>query len=108
MKLLVYGLNYAPELTGVGKYTSEMCRWFAQAGHQVRVVTSYPHYPDWTVSGGYRNARYGRERIDGIDVVRCPLYVPSPPSGSGRILSHVSFAISSAPRLMASALRFRP
>jgi colanic acid biosynthesis glycosyl transferase WcaI len=108
MKLLVYGLNYAPELTGVGKYTSEMCRWFAGAGHDVRVITSYPHYPDWTVKGAYRNGRYSRERIDGIDVVRCPLFVPGSPSGSRRILSHVSFALSSAPRLLAAAWRFRP
>jgi colanic acid biosynthesis glycosyl transferase WcaI len=108
MKLLVYGLNYAPELTGVGKYTGEMCRWFAAAGHEVRVVTSYPHYPDWTVTKPYRNSRYGKELLDGVDVVRCPLYVPSSPSGLGRILSHVSFALSSAPRLFARAWRFRP
>jgi colanic acid biosynthesis glycosyl transferase WcaI len=108
MKLLVYGLNYAPELTGVGKYTSEMCRWFAGAGHQVRVITSYPHYPDWTVKGAYRHGRYSREQIDGIDVVRCPLFVPRSPSGSGRILSHVSFALFGAPRLLAATWRFRP
>lgn len=24
MKILVYGINYSPELTGIGKYTGEM------------------------------------------------------------------------------------
>jgi colanic acid biosynthesis glycosyl transferase WcaI len=108
MKLLVYGLNYAPELTGVGRYTSEMCRWLASVGHQVRVVTSYPHYPDWAVTAPYRSGRYSREQIDGVEVQRCPLFVPKSPSGTGRILSHLTFAMSSAPPLFATAIRFRP
>ena len=29
MRLLVYGLNYAPELTGTGKYTAEMAEALA-------------------------------------------------------------------------------
>ena len=29
MKILVYGINYAPELTGTGKYTAEMAEWLA-------------------------------------------------------------------------------
>ena len=27
MKILLYGLNCAPELTGIGKYTGEMAAW---------------------------------------------------------------------------------
>ena len=27
MRLLLYGLNYAPELTGIGKYTGELAEW---------------------------------------------------------------------------------
>ena len=29
MKILVYGINYSPELTGIGKYTGEMVEWLA-------------------------------------------------------------------------------
>ena len=29
MKILLYGINYSPELTGTGKYTGEMGAWFA-------------------------------------------------------------------------------
>ncbi len=31
MKILIYGLNYAPELTGTGKYTAEMARGACRA-----------------------------------------------------------------------------
>ncbi len=32
MKILLYGINFAPELTGIGKYTGEMAAWLAAAG----------------------------------------------------------------------------
>ena len=35
MRLLIYGINYAPELTGVGKYTAEMAETLAALGHEV-------------------------------------------------------------------------
>ena len=46
MKILVYGINYSPELTGIGKYTGEMVEWLAAQGHEVRVITAPPYYPD--------------------------------------------------------------
>ena len=53
MKILLYGINFAPELTGIGKYTGEMVAWLAARGHEVRVVTAPPYYPDWAVWPGY-------------------------------------------------------
>ena len=53
MKILIYGLNYHPELTGIGKYTGEMAEWFAKRGHKVRVVTAPPYYPRWKVDKKY-------------------------------------------------------
>ena len=42
MKILVYGINYEPELTGIGKYSGEMSRWFADNNNEVTVVTALP------------------------------------------------------------------
>lgn len=52
MKILINGLNFAPELTGIGKYTGEMAAWLSAAGHEVRVVTAPPYYPEWQVGAG--------------------------------------------------------
>lgn len=49
MKILLYGINYSPELTGIGKYSGEQARWLAAQGHAVRVVTAPPYYPQWQV-----------------------------------------------------------
>lgn len=108
MKILVHGINFAPELIGVGKYTGEMCNWLAKRGHEVKIVTAYPYYPDWSVKEPFRNGRYTRETIDGVEVTRCPLYVPKSPGGLKRILHHFSFAISSTPAIVGRARKFRP
>ena len=50
MKLLIYGLNYAPEPTGIGKYTGEMAEWLAAQGHAVEVICGLPHRAVW-ISG---------------------------------------------------------
>ncbi|MBS1209297.1 MAG: glycosyl transferase group 1 [Proteobacteria bacterium] len=58
MKIVVYGINFAPELTGIGKYTGEMADWLAAQGHEVRVVTAPPYYPAWKVDAPYSAYRY--------------------------------------------------
>ena len=54
MKILIYGINYTPELTGIGKYTGEMGAWLASQGHQVDVITAPPYYPEWNVHTSYK------------------------------------------------------
>jgi colanic acid biosynthesis glycosyl transferase WcaI len=107
MKILLYGINFAPELTGIGKYTGEMAAWLAARGHDVRVVTAPPYYPAWVVSPGYRGNRYCKEQWQGIQVYRCPLWVPHQPHGAKRLLHLASFALSSLLVLFAQLL-WRP
>lgn len=95
MKILIYGINYSPELTGIGKYSGEMSGWLSAEGHDVRVVTAPPYYPEWRVAEGYNNA-YSRSHEGDVQVIRCPLFVPSKPSALTRILHLFSFSVSSA------------
>jgi colanic acid biosynthesis glycosyl transferase WcaI len=101
-RILLYGLNFAPESTGIGKYTGELAQWLARAGHEVRVVTAPPYYPSWRVRPGYRDWFYKREIWNGLCVYRAPLWVPRSPSGGKRLLHLASFAISSFPLLLQS------
>lgn len=107
MKVLVYGINYSPELTGIGKYSGEMAAWLAAAGHDVRVVTAPPYYPDWAVWPGYSARRYARERLEGVLVLRTPLWVPRKVNGLTRLVHLASFALASAPALLAQ-WRWKP
>lgn len=107
LKVLIHGINYAPESMGVGRYTGEMGQWLAARGHEVRVVTAPPYYPAWRVGKGYSASKYCRESVAGADVWRCPLWVPVQLSGIKRLLHLASFAASSFPVMLRQVL-WRP
>lgn len=101
MRVLIHGINYWPELTGIGKYTSEMAQWLARSGHEVRVVTAPPYYPSWVVERGYSTWQYRHEYLSRVSVWRCPLWVPKKPTAFKRLLHLASFAVTSFPFMMA-------
>ncbi|HWZ31979.1 MAG TPA: WcaI family glycosyltransferase [Bryobacteraceae bacterium] len=105
MRILIHTINYRPELTGVGKYTAEMCEWLAARGHQVTVVAPPPYYPQWQVFPPYRAWSYNSETIDKVRVRRAPIWMPKRPGGLARVLYALSFALSSFPLVLREALR---
>jgi len=108
-RLLVVALNYAPDLTGIGKYVSEMTEWLATRKQlEIRVVTAPPYYPAWTLSPGYSAFKYAKERRAGVEIYRCPLWIPHQPRGLTRMLHLLSFALSSLPVLLWQAVSWRP
>jgi len=108
VKILILGLNFAPEMIGVGKYTGDMATWLAEQGHDVRIVTAPPYYPAWQVWDGYNGRDYGEEKRGRMTVLRCPIWVPKKPSTLKRILHLLSFAFSSAPVALWQGLSWRP
>jgi colanic acid biosynthesis glycosyl transferase WcaI len=96
MRILIYGLNYAPEPVGIGKYSGELGSWLASRGHQVRVIAAPPYFPQWKA----RDNRYRQETKDGVQICRCPLWVPRKPNGLTRLIHLASFALSSLAQLL--------
>jgi colanic acid biosynthesis glycosyl transferase WcaI len=100
IKILIYSANFAPEPTGIGKYSGEMAAWLASRGHDVRVVCAPPYYPSWQVDPSYRGTGYKRERWQGVDVWRAPIWVPKTPTGLARVLHLLTFAFTSFPIML--------
>ncbi len=84
-----------------------MAEWLAAAGHELHVVTAPPYYPEWRVADGYASWRYSKEVRKGVSIWRCPIWVPSRPSGLKRLLHLASFALCSLP-VMISQMFWRP
>jgi colanic acid biosynthesis glycosyl transferase WcaI len=81
---LLIGLNYAPEVVGIGPYTTELAEHFAAGGHEVSVLTGFPYYPHWKIDPAYRRRRpFLVQQINGVRVVRSPILLP----GSGHATS---------------------
>lgn len=125
MRILIHGINFHPEAAGVGKYTGEMANWLAAGGHEVRVVTAPPHFPQWRVPLEYCAWRYDRQQlrvparpgpvlgvqfpseVKNVEVFRCPIWVPKSPNGLKRLLHLASFALSSLPVILLQ-MRWHP
>ena len=108
MRILINGINYYPELTGIGKYTGEMAKWLAEQGHSVKVICAPPYYPEWKIADGYSGVRYQKTITSGVEVIRCPVWVPDKPTGITRIIHLLSFAVSSMPLMLWNAVFWRP
>ncbi len=108
MRLLILGLNYAPEPIGVGRYTAEFASWLRKRGHEVRIIAAPPYYPAWQVKAPYTARRYQLERRPEGTVLRCPLWVPTRPTALHRILHLLSFALSAFVPTLWQAVRWRP
>ncbi|TNM65322.1 WcaI family glycosyltransferase [Aliirhizobium smilacinae] len=105
--VIVYGMNHAPELAGVGRYTGDIVDYLSHVGMEVVVVTTPPHYPGWAVQNGFRN-RYSTETNGNVRVIRTPLLLRRQMRGIWRLLAPLTFAISSTPVIMWQIIRRRP
>ena len=95
MHILIISNNYKPELTGPAGYITDLAEFLVQAGEQVSVVTSFPHYPQWRLYPGYCQKLLQKSSENGVNVFRCPIYIPRSPATLKRIAYDISFTISS-------------
>ncbi|MCK8077192.1 glycosyltransferase WbuB [Vibrio sp. 1CM2L] len=102
--ICLISLNYSPELTGIGKYNGEMCADLATQGHSISVVTAPPYYPEWKVHKDFTSKLFREEQVNGVNIQRCPIYVPAEPTTLKRILHLASFAASSVIGLVKSKM----
>lgn len=95
MKILIVGLNFAPEPTGIAPYTTAAAEELTRRGHRVTVVTGYPHYPQWRVHDGYRGWRH-HEQIGEVPVIRLRHLVPGAGQQLQRMLMELTFGLRAA------------
>ena len=109
MRLLLLGINYEPEIISTAVYSTGLAEHLSANGFEVKVVTAKPYYPAWRVTEAWRRPLWVRRRSkSGVGIIHCPLYVPSEPGGTKRILHHASFALAALPVTIWKALTWRP
>jgi len=88
---VLVGINYAPERSGIGPYTTALAEYLAARGHEVSIITGMPHYPEWRVSPEYRGKATAEERINGVRLLRVASFVPPRQSALQRARYEASF-----------------
>lgn len=90
------GLNYAPEDTAIGLYSTQWVDFLSEAGYNVTVVTAFPYYPKWEISEMYKKKKtFLKEEQNGITVLRYKQYVPKNPTFFKRIAHLFDFTLGS-------------
>lgn len=103
MKILLLTEWFQPEPAFKGL---PFARELAAAGHKVQVLTGFPNYPGGKLYPGYRVRLWQREVMDGIEVIRVPVYPSHDRSGLRRAFTYLSFFASAS--LLGTALVRRP
>ncbi len=100
MRITIWGINYAPELTGIAPYNTELCEFLASRGHSVRMITTFPYYPEWRKRPEDKGRLYAAESRQNVEVVRCWHYVPARPTALKRMLHEATFGLTSLLRVL--------
>lgn len=100
MRIVVWGINYAPEVTGIAPYNTMLCEFLHNRGHQVSMLTSFSYYPAWRKREEDQGRGFRTDTINGVPVHRCWQYVPSRVRALKRILHEASFVLTSSLRLL--------
>jgi colanic acid biosynthesis glycosyl transferase WcaI len=101
MKVLILSINYWPEVTGIGAFTTYRAEYLATAGHDVEICTTFPYYPEWKVPPAYAGKLGVSEERNGVRIFRSYAYIPNPATSLKRVLHEATFIFSSLLRAMA-------
>lgn len=96
MKITVWGINYDPEPTGIGPFSTDLCVFLAERGHAVTMISTFPYYPWWKKPAEARGKLHQKEVMKGVEVHRCWHWVPAKPSTLKRLIHEMSFLFTSS------------
>jgi len=99
MKILYISQYFPPEMGAPAARASELSKYWADAGHDVTVLTGFPNHPTGVVRAEYRaklRRLVFRARIGGANVVRTWLLPFPNRKAYERMLNYASFCVSAA------------
>ncbi len=103
LHLTVWGINYAPEATGIAPYNAGLCEFLAARGHDVQMLTTFAYYPQWRKAAADQGWFWRTDLMNAIPVHRCWHYVPAAGrvTTARRVWHELTFGITSALRALA-------
>ena len=99
VRIWFFSHYFPPEGNAPASRVFESARRWAEAGHQVTVITGPPSVPDGVIYAGYRTG-FHRQSVAGIDVVRVRTYVAANRGVLRRSLNFISYMVSASLRAL--------
>lgn len=92
MKILLLSQHYFPE----PDLMHYLCMGFVKQGHAVTALTGFPNYPKGKTYEGYNQKAYKKEIINGVQIIRVPVYPDRSRSFLKRSLNNLTFPVTSS------------
>ena len=91
MQILIYSYNYYPEPIGIAPLMTQLAEGLVKRGHQVRVITAMPWYPEGEIKPEYRGKLFLTEIINGVQVQRSYIWTRKKRNLTNRAAFELSF-----------------
>ena len=94
MRTLLLIIQFPPDVNSTGLLMEQVCTGLVARGHDVSVITTFPHYEEFSVWKEFRRKPPQREQHNGIDVLRLPIWTPGRKQRMiNRLASYLSFNV---------------
>jgi colanic acid biosynthesis glycosyl transferase WcaI len=106
-RIALVSLNYAPEEIGIGAYSTGLAEGLVARGFAVEAISGHAYYPKWKVFPQFAGKGWLCTSENGVQICRCPHYVPAEPTGLKRTLHLLSFGLTALRPALRAAFRRR-
>tara|TARA_B100001989_G_C24508817_1_gene449203 strand:- start:47 stop:1270 length:1224 start_codon:yes stop_codon:yes gene_type:complete len=93
MKVLIIKRLFNPEPTAK---SLDFAKELVARGHNVEVLTGFPSYPIGRIYPGYKQRFYQREKMEGVEIIRVPIYPSHDDSSLNRFIHYFSYALTAS------------
>jgi len=91
MRILLPIIQFPPDVNPTGVLMAQLCEGLMACGHEVSIITTFPHYEDFRIWEEYRGKLVKRDLERGMEIVRLFTYASGKKSMVNRLISYVTF-----------------
>jgi colanic acid biosynthesis glycosyl transferase WcaI len=91
MRILLPIIQFPPDVNSTGLLMAQLGEGLTACGHEVSVITTFPHYENFRIWDEYKGKLMERSKYQDMDVTRLYVYAPGKKSMVNRLLSYVTF-----------------
>ena len=93
-RITLIGVNFYPEDSAIGLYSTQMVEFLSDHNYNVDVITGFPYYPQWKIRESYKSKpKFISEKLGAINIHRYKQFVPKNPTFFNRILHLFDFTM---------------
>ena len=91
MRILLPIIQFPPDVNSTGLLMAQLCDGLRAYGHEISVITSFPHYENFRIWDEYKGKLVEHSKYQDMDVTRLYVYAPGKKSMVNRLMSYVTF-----------------